>query len=546
MTPYRSALLVGAVVCLPFLGSVGLWDPWETHYAEVGRQMLERADLVHPWWEHAYFFSKPPLTPWLAAFGLFLSGAQPWGVHVDGPLPHHVEWFIRLPTSVLIIFAVAELARAVERRSSRRAALLVPLILWTMPLLDFVARQAMTDGPFLACVVFTIAFALEEKWFGAFFFLGLGCLAKGLLGGLPAVVLVMGWLLHDRRLIKRLPWWGPLISAAVTLPWYLAMARFDGRDDEGRHFIERFFFYDHFDRLVSGVHTTTPGGGFTYFIEQGAYAMAPWVFVLPLIFRRKSTPNLLRTTMTVSAAFSFMLFSASATRFHHYVLPVLPGIAVLLALELDALIDEALEERRVQLLIGTLLGALVWKDLWTRPRHFIDLFTYNQDRPYPDDVLINPVPFKVVLITLVVLALVSGAVTVWKKRPHFFVGTCLAFASAVGLGLSWHHWPAMGRHWTQRAITDLYFAERRDHEALGAFFMNWKGETFYSRNEVIQVTTRQPREALTQLVMQPGTQFVIVEHARLKLLIDTLPPGKRARPLHPELTNKFVLVAIDD
>ena len=87
MSVFRSAFLVGAVVCLPLLGSVGLWDPWETHYAEVGRQMLARADLVHPYWEHAYFFSKPPLVPWLAALGLFLSGAQPWGAPGEGPLP---------------------------------------------------------------------------------------------------------------------------------------------------------------------------------------------------------------------------------------------------------------------------------------------------------------------------------------------------------------------------------------------------------------------------------------------------------------------------
>lgn len=35
---------------LPYLGAVGLWDPWETHYGEVARMMVERNDYVFPWW----------------------------------------------------------------------------------------------------------------------------------------------------------------------------------------------------------------------------------------------------------------------------------------------------------------------------------------------------------------------------------------------------------------------------------------------------------------------------------------------------------------
>ena len=48
-----------ALVFLPWLGAVGLWDPWEPHYAEVARQMIVRDDYVYPYWESAYFFSKP-------------------------------------------------------------------------------------------------------------------------------------------------------------------------------------------------------------------------------------------------------------------------------------------------------------------------------------------------------------------------------------------------------------------------------------------------------------------------------------------------------
>src|SRR5262245_51814057 len=61
----RLVLLVGlfaGVLYLPLLGAVGLWDCWEDHYGEVGRMMIARRDFVFPFWENAYFFSKPPLT----------------------------------------------------------------------------------------------------------------------------------------------------------------------------------------------------------------------------------------------------------------------------------------------------------------------------------------------------------------------------------------------------------------------------------------------------------------------------------------------------
>ena len=41
-------ILVGLLLYLPFAGSYGLWDPWETHYAEVARQMTNAGRLHQP------------------------------------------------------------------------------------------------------------------------------------------------------------------------------------------------------------------------------------------------------------------------------------------------------------------------------------------------------------------------------------------------------------------------------------------------------------------------------------------------------------------
>src|SRR5258706_3103813 len=71
------------MIYLPFAGNYGMWDPWETHYGEVARQMLERNDFISLWWpgspqDRVEFFSKTVLTFWIMALGMKLGGIE-WG-----------------------------------------------------------------------------------------------------------------------------------------------------------------------------------------------------------------------------------------------------------------------------------------------------------------------------------------------------------------------------------------------------------------------------------------------------------------------------------
>ena len=90
------AVLAGLVL-IPYLGSVGLWDPWEVHYGEVARSMVQRGDYVYPYWENGWFFSKPAMTMWLMALGMNLVGANDTQSH----LSLATEWGMRLPFVLL-------------------------------------------------------------------------------------------------------------------------------------------------------------------------------------------------------------------------------------------------------------------------------------------------------------------------------------------------------------------------------------------------------------------------------------------------------------
>ena len=137
---------------LPGLGDYGLYDPWETHYGEVARNMVETENYIDPFWgspwdpntvkrERAGFYSKPPLTMWLMSMGMNLFGFNEFGVRFFFP--------ILMIIALLVVFAT------IRYFYSERVAWLSVLVTGTSPFILLMSRQAVTDGPLVA--IMTIA-----------------------------------------------------------------------------------------------------------------------------------------------------------------------------------------------------------------------------------------------------------------------------------------------------------------------------------------------------------------------------------------------------
>lgn len=658
--------LLGAVLFLPYLGAVGLWDPWETHYGEVARSMIQRNDYVFPYWENAWFFSKTPMTMWLQALGMQVVGAM----SEPGAMGRLTEWGMRVPFALLSIGALMLLAIALGRVINRRVGLAAAFALATMPTWFLLTRQTVTDTPFVTTLVAAMACAIigqfdgqtkhRAAWWYAFWVLcGVSALSKGIMGiGLPAVFLGLWFLLvempwdgrslaaHGRWLVKAsfrrrvaeglepMPaLWAQFsrmrlltglgVFLAVVGPWFLVMHLFEGVDDESKRFWYRFWIHDHFNRLAAGVHTTTPGGEFTYFIEQGAYGIFPWVAAVPgalavaskLKLRGGDTRDKVGILALIWSAGFFLLITLSATKFHHYIFPALPGLAILVALFVDRLWEDGLVRHTVSLVLGMVLFLLVGKDLAANPKHFPDLFVYNYTRPYPTELLTRPVgflgdaPLTVGLVLGIAFLLVGlyfladglskegrreskvwGGVTIAlglllvflmlgksgaprglrevltvKSGLGVFFGvagglmvlgalsrsktavfaTFWALSASFALWLGWSHWVDLSHHWTQRDLFWRYYDQRQESEPIAAFLMNWRGETFYSRNTVQQIPSERSSERMRQYAAQPGREWALVEHNRLGILRNAVGTDKNVTVIDRDLNNKFVLVTID-
>ena len=212
-------VFLGALLLLlPGLG-YGLWDPWETHYAEVARRITIDGDWVTLHWGNAdsdpaemrklpraeqadqrfLFFSKPILAFWLMALSFLAFGAS--------------EFAARLPMVLLAAGGVAAAFFYMRRLVGDRAALLSSVLLLLTPMWAMLGRHAMTDIPFVApAMVGTLAFAavlLDERTDPRHAYLGYVCLAlatlaKGLLGFLlpGAALLAMLFATGDLRRVR--------------------------------------------------------------------------------------------------------------------------------------------------------------------------------------------------------------------------------------------------------------------------------------------------------------------------------------------------------
>lgn len=201
--PWLWAVLTGLTLVVIYSISIawcGPWDPWETHYGEVARNIVRRHDPLDLWWKPGYgpdgneenvFYSKHALPFWCMAvsFSIFGigTGKDPAEM-VTGPLP---EIALRLPSMLVGLATIAFLGFVVWRLVNWRAGILSAVVLGTMPQFAIITRQALTD----------------------MFFVGPVCLAMG--------AWAMAWLQPDRKLRT----WG----GRVKLPFdrlYLAFLLF--------------------------------------------------------------------------------------------------------------------------------------------------------------------------------------------------------------------------------------------------------------------------------------------------------------------------------
>ncbi len=305
---------------------MGMVQPDEPRYADIGRAMARSGDWITPrLWGHAWF-EKPALLYWMTAAG-FRLGLGP-------------DLAPRLPLALLSVAFLCFFWVRLDLEWGRKAASCATAMLATSAGWLAYSHVAVTDVPMAA--FFSAAVLLSLGWVGrndraqlpaAAACLGVATLAKGLVPlvlFLPVVAVPLfggHW--------KRLRDWlrpAPLLAFSVfALPWYIMVTLRNGKD-----FLRVFFLEQQLGRFTStALQHVQP---LWFYIPALLVLLYPWFPLLafpsiafPKDLRRDARVRVLAAVV----GFGFVFFSVSVNKLYGYLMPLLPAVFALLGLGLS-------------------------------------------------------------------------------------------------------------------------------------------------------------------------------------------------------------------
>ena len=298
------------VLYLPGLGGVGLLGPDEPRYVSIGREMARSGDWITPRLDGEPWFEKPPLLYWMVAAGRLMR------------LPD--EWAARLPVALASIAFLIFFFRVVMREFSERTAVVATAILATSVGWLAYSFAALTDLPMSAALSGALFLAIfdprRSRGYQAGAWLGVSVLAKGLV---PLVLFV------PALLVARGKRWAMIAACvAVAAPWYvLCWVR------NGPAFWNDFFWKQHVERFFSpALEHAQP---LWYYIPVILAGLFPWTPLAALLLRHKTYEDARVRFLTAWLLFGFLFFSVARNKLPGYLLPLMPALAIVLAVAVE-------------------------------------------------------------------------------------------------------------------------------------------------------------------------------------------------------------------
>lgn len=437
---------------LPFIG------PDEPRYAEVAREMYLRGDMVTPTLGGHTWFEKPALLYWMMIGSYSLFGVSEWTARLGPAI-----------SGLLTIFLIYWLGKRVERASGDEGEAEAGFGLWSgVALASSVGLIIFSRGAsFDIIVTMTVTLALvcffiseiderRRRWLLAAFYAAVGAslLAKGLVGiVVPFGVIGLYYLLRrkwpDKTAFVSLLWGGALASAVAALWYGPVIAR------HGWTFVDEFFIQHHFARYISNkYHHPQP---FYFYLPVIALLALPWTgFLVAELarvrrwnWREETLQSKFRIFALAWLVVPVLFFSFSGSKLPGYVLPALPGAALLVGARLARFVRDE-EGNAAMSVTGAIVLVLSIAGL---------IYT-----TYTDEITL-----VCALILLLPLALAGALAIALKQRRALRVELiCSAMFISAALALNC----AAGQIAQQESVRDLMkAADARGYTSTPVFYM---------------------------------------------------------------------------
>ncbi len=326
------SLAVGTLLFLFNLGGRDLWDPDETRYAVVAREMVQSGNWILPHLNRDIYAEKPPLFFWLVNLSTFCGGANSESAN-------------RLPSALAGLITLFVTFLLGETLFCPRVGFLSALILATSILFLQLSRWVMLDSLFTLLFLFALLYFFKgfesearrrRSYLLAGLFMGLGVLTKGPVAYLPVPIFIIFGVFQ--RKVKAF-WntdllWGILLSLLVVFLWLLPACWVGGEE-----YTKRILFGQTVGRLMGSEKYFHREPVFFYLLRF-PLDFFPWIVLLPsaliLGFRNKENSRKEFLFLVIWFLFIFFFFTLSKGKKDNYLLPLHPAAAILIGILWDS------------------------------------------------------------------------------------------------------------------------------------------------------------------------------------------------------------------
>jgi len=543
-------LLLAALTFFAGLGRGAITDSDEAFYAESSREMVASGDWITPYYNYEPRFQKPILYYWLTSATYLATGATEMGARLWAAL-----------AGVGLVLVTAACGR---RWYDEATGLLAAAIVATNFGYFSIGRMALPDLPLTFCITLAIWAALvstleQERSTRKFVILaalglGLGFLAKGPVGIIIPVLVIVPVLMIERRSIGLNPddiVLGFLIMLAVAVPWYVVMwAR------HGNEYLQSFFVGDNFQRFATDrFNDPRPWWFYLPVVAGGLLPWTPlalvWLGPITQFIRGRRSVGTIDLRLLLWAALPLVFYSLSVGKQPRYVLPVLPPLAILLASSIIERTQEwrghdgvrSMPRRAMPVVIGSLASGVFFVTL--------AVLLYRA-QPLLINVQGTYTTIAAALIALAgALVMMTSVSRNWRSAP-----LVIALASAVTLPAVQYGALSSGGDDTVRQMARLVQENRAGGEQVATMGVFVRNLVFYSGIRTTDVITDdQARDFLTQadraLMVVPAETMDRLEHEqglkvrRLAELLYFNEAGIRVRTLlEPESARDLTRVVL--
>ncbi len=313
-------------------------------YAEVSREMVASRNYIFLHDNYRDYLDKPPVTMWLISASYLLFGIT--------------NFAVRLPSVLMALVALMAVYWLGLMLWNKRSGLLAALLFASSA-----APRLMIQDPKIDMVLIglmSLSFALLYRGLSDHRFLwpgyaamALAFLTKGPISiGIPVLAFgAYAFWKHDSSVIKRLkPVRGLLLTAALILPWYLAVAL--RRGDYTAYFM---LFKQSFGRFYA--HQFNYGGDDLFYVHTFAWAFLPWswLFLTMLVqrvfaWRKGIKPDDGELFALWWWILPFIILSLAVSKLPQYIFWLLPPAALLTGHWLDKRLEQGVSARESKVL----------------------------------------------------------------------------------------------------------------------------------------------------------------------------------------------------